>query len=560
MTFRERKIDFHYVAHFENSPALPQKNSLLFWMTQICNLESMKERNEFLLTTARSRLAQMRDEQRALSEMHLRAKVHLDQLQIELQSFVNIRATLQGCMDVFKSTGEASSSSLQHLTNEELEVQVREMESEVAWHSSLENVANLEAHRLHDDLSLCMTNVNNLRESVEVKRQQKAGLDALVTDIAHFDCMCKTLSENISHLEGLQSDLATSAAHLAANEKHLELFLLEISAQIENCASSQHHDDADGEGAHTEYSQCLQLIQEQVVAGTALNEAATVLANQNTILKSKILYFTNTFKKKDLENEIAQADALCKNTAEILNDAQVTLSSRQIVSSRSLENIVESRQRQISRLEAELGQALDDLSMLQDKKTVDRCVELTHAIKSYASVTIPGVADKLRSVREDIVGLKSEKRQWDDEQARHASYIALLRSEKAALQSKLEALEKIALPLRDEQRQREAARADWSDLEALLQSEAHLVVDDDALDDDPGDGANGGVEILEGDAVRYVPIPTSVHTHFFAGNQNPASSAKPRRKAHWGFFAVTIMHKLQEFMGLPMSRDISLSL
>jgi hypothetical protein len=109
--------------------------------------------------------------------------------------------------------------------------------------------------------------------------------------------------------------------------------------------------------------------------------------------------------------------------------------------------------------------------MLQDKRSAARCAEISHTVRSYVSVTLPSLADSLRSKREDLHELKLALQQWPGEQQRHETYISVLVSEEGELKRNAQALEQAIIGSETAKRHREHVRK-------TLASNEGAIVDD----------------------------------------------------------------------------------
>jgi hypothetical protein len=269
--------------------------------------------------------------------------------------------------------------------------------------------------------------------------------------------------------------------------------------------------------------------------GISLMEYRCNLERQCEAIETQCQCALLSAKRCELRNEVNCVKAVIKSTAGRADAMQCTVEEGLLPTLASLAEVVRTRQQQVYRIEGEVQQAREDLAMLQDKRSAARCAEISHTVRSYVSVTLPSLADSLRSKREDLHELKLALQQWPGEQQRHETYISVLVSEEGELKRNAQALEQAIIGSETAKRHREHVRK-------TLASNEGAIVDD--LDFDESMSSRAAAAVLDGNEIRYIPVPV-VSNVVYLPNGFESFSAAAKRKPHFNFLAVTIMNKIQ---------------
>ena len=532
-----------------------------------------------LLASARRELQAHRSEQRALAENHLAAKLRLDRVQSELVEIQQLQDTVRTdrlTLEKLLLEGEMSLKQLAHLpTAGELGVHLGTAEEQMGRDSAMEAAAAEEITELRNESAVVHARLTDQQERFTLLEREKDTLCSARLEAVHQSALLSMLTEEVTQLsreeDTLQHTISTMeerrAALLRSGEDSSSSRILE--GGVARCTESEDIPlQVSGRDALTALQDAVSksrqrvewlklfvprevsLEAHRVELERVCNEVRT--ANNRKLVLEQIV---------DTQREVDLLTSVCRSTSCLAEESEKRLAMLPTIE--SLTSTVNARQEQVERLTAEVSRATEDLNMLEDRKAADRCNELSHAINSYVAVTIPGAMDALRSKREELHELRIGHEQWPSESSRHVSYIATLTKERDLLEVK-------ATSLDAQRRHAVAARLERDNLRRLWEARRAEITDNayehaPSGTEDEENAIDCGAAILEGDRLRYVPLPPAANVTFISDSDvarlaDGSGSSTNRRKAHFNFFAVTLMNKLQQLVGATAGRYRLISL
>jgi hypothetical protein len=520
----------------------------------------MAEREELrsaLLASARRELQLQRAKQRAVVDKYSIAQEQLQSVRTELLSLQSLWVLLEKDLAVMASFPAQNLSLLMNVSSD-VQEQLRTVEADISSFASAEGVLEQEVLTLRSNHATLAERVNKQRDQLDAMCLKREALVSVRLERMHHASLIRLLTDDIAALQKEETELNSIIKEANVHAVCIQSRSESAMKETMECFL-KHDDDLDAISTSVFSDTISEEDQHKLLAvvharhriewiSSSLQSGKTITGIRNELERCSLEFEKHHYKaviwarRRNLEEEVGAVSNVIGSTTILAEEAESDASRLPTLT--SVSDAVTARRQQVERLEHELAHANEDLAMLQDHRAAERCKELSHAVKSYVSVTVPGAMDALRSKREELHQLKVSIEQWPSEKQRHIAFVSTLTSEQHALKIRAAELENARLrSLAAKHRRNQHPQTEMISASCT-----------GALGEESGSAA-----LLDGNEIRYIPLPNASNVVFLPDASSESAYNKKKKKPHFNFLAVTLMNKLQLLVGNGSRRLISLN-